>query len=269
MARSRCVCGTVLLWKADEPASDEWLLVAKATMPDALNFLTLGGWSGVFCPTCGRLWADWGDQQLVEYVPSNPEARARRVDDPERLTPSSGQWAIDRAGKARELRSAIPIPMAGVGFTQLYHRRSRLETDADLLRDQGWDSVRILASGWANERDMHDALATAFQLPRYYGRNLNALVDCLRDIVSGDYGFARLAAGGVISIIGFDSLFRQAGGPAHALLDVLARASLEGVLRGFPMVTLVQSDDPELQLAPVGDQAVLWNPAEWLGSARS
>ena len=40
----------------------------------------------------------------------------------------------------------------------------------------------IDASGILSESDMHDAIANALQFPDYYGRNLDALYDCLTDI---------------------------------------------------------------------------------------
>ncbi|MDH5371470.1 MAG: hypothetical protein OEX97_00840 [Acidimicrobiia bacterium] len=38
MARSRCTCGSQILWKADEPESDEYLLIPKSKLPDDLPF---------------------------------------------------------------------------------------------------------------------------------------------------------------------------------------------------------------------------------------
>jgi hypothetical protein len=41
VAKSRCTCGRVLLWKGDEARSDEWLLVASGDVPD--KTVDLGG----------------------------------------------------------------------------------------------------------------------------------------------------------------------------------------------------------------------------------
>jgi hypothetical protein len=83
MAKSRCTCGEIVLWKADEPESDEWLLAAKPDLPDDLNDL----WveqdnalaSAAFCHNCGRLWVAWDDDQApAEYVPVDPTMRPVR-----------------------------------------------------------------------------------------------------------------------------------------------------------------------------------------------
>lgn len=81
VARSLCTCGAQILWKADEARSDEWVLVAKPDVPDELDRVSLAGASttGVFCPSCGRLWIDWGrGSAITEYVPVDPDARPVR-----------------------------------------------------------------------------------------------------------------------------------------------------------------------------------------------
>jgi hypothetical protein len=35
---------------------------------------------------------------------------------------------------------------------------------------------------------MHSDLAALLEFPDYYGRNLDALNDCLRDVAAADYG---------------------------------------------------------------------------------
>ena len=75
MARSKCRCGNVNLWKADEPQSDEWLLVPFPDIPDeAVGVIGVGAQAAI-CSACGRLWVDWrGDDSLAEYVPADPDA---------------------------------------------------------------------------------------------------------------------------------------------------------------------------------------------------
>ena len=42
--------------------------------------------------------------------------------------------------------------------------------------------VQLSARKWRTEQDVHDALARALQFPGYYGRNLDALYDCLTEM---------------------------------------------------------------------------------------
>jgi len=80
MARSLCSCGEEILWKADEPQSDEWRLLAA---PDIGGdpWAALGAAaSGAFCSNCGHLWVAWGHTSTVlsEYAPVDPSVRPRR-----------------------------------------------------------------------------------------------------------------------------------------------------------------------------------------------
>jgi hypothetical protein len=82
VSKSRCTCGATVLWKADEPQSDEWLMLAKPDAPDDLN--DLGSMLRVttdaaFCRNCGRLWVAWdGSDSPAEYLPSDPSVRPIR-----------------------------------------------------------------------------------------------------------------------------------------------------------------------------------------------
>jgi hypothetical protein len=82
VAKSRCTCGATVLWKADEPQSDEWLMVAKPDMPADLNDIKLmlrATTDAAFCANCGRLWVAWqGADRPAEYVPVDPSVRPVR-----------------------------------------------------------------------------------------------------------------------------------------------------------------------------------------------
>jgi hypothetical protein len=81
VARSRCSCGAQVLWKADEPESDEWILVSKLDLPDQLDHVALAGVSTqcAFCRNCGHLWVAWGDgRTLSEYAAVDPNVRSAR-----------------------------------------------------------------------------------------------------------------------------------------------------------------------------------------------
>jgi hypothetical protein len=58
--------------------------------------------------------------------------------------------------------------------------------------------VQFDTSSWASDADMYDDVASGLDFPDYFGRNLDALNDRMRDVASGDYGWRPDATGLVI-----------------------------------------------------------------------
>lgn len=78
--------------------------------------------------------------------------------------------------------------------------------------------VQLSARKWRTEQDVHDALARALSFPGYYGRNLDALFDCLRELtdtqlVIEDCAFAaeRIERWGKFLMVFFDSAMENPG----------------------------------------------------------
>ncbi len=88
-------------------------------------------------------------------------------------------------------------------------------------------TYRIDCSRLTDREAAHDHLAQALELPAYYGRNLDALYDCLTELGPC-----------VIELAGAQAL-RQAGGYGARLLRCL-----EDAARDSAAVTLLPTDAP-------------------------
>jgi hypothetical protein len=132
----------------------------------------------------------------------------------------------------------------------------------DWLADHGYQLVRLDAGDWATQADFHRDIRAALDFPDYYGNNLNAFNDCMRDVATYEYGAHRDATGTVLVFTGYDAFARREPRAAAVILDVFANAARLGMLFGHRMLCLVQSDDPDLHFDPVGATPVLWHPAE-------
>ena len=73
--------------------------------------------------------------------------------------------------------------MLGVEFLKaavnLYFKPAVLGRDIAALRDAGYRILTADASAWVDMADMHQDLAKVFGFPSHYGRNWDALNDCL------------------------------------------------------------------------------------------
>jgi hypothetical protein len=147
------------------------------------------------------------------------------------------------------------------GFVQLFRRKSALDETVTTLDGLGYDVVQVDASGWATEDDLHRGLAVALNFPDDYGQNLDALNDCLGDVVSYSYGTSAEATGLALVLTGYDRFADHRPDSAQAVLDIFARRARSGALIGHRMTCLVQCDNPATAFAPVGAQPITWHDA--------
>jgi Barstar (barnase inhibitor) len=153
-------------------------------------------------------------------------------------------------------------------FVTMFWRRSILDETVEWLVQHDYDVVTVDAGSWTSSLDMLDDLAQRLDFPEYFGRNLDALNDCIRDVASGDYGRRADGTGLVFVLTAFDAFAKLDPKAAQALLDILAGRARSAILTGNRLICLVQSNDPRLGFAPVGAMPVVWNDAEWLNSKR-
>ncbi|MGC4864111.1 barstar family protein [Micromonospora sp. DT53] len=150
----------------------------------------------------------------------------------------------------------------------LFWRSTILGETAAWLTTRGYQVTRMDASHWATERDLRRDIAAALNFPAYYGHNLDALNDCMRDVVSQGYGWAPDTTGLALVFSGYDSFAACCPRAAQVVLDIMADQSRSAALVGRRLMCLVQSNDPRIRFEPVGATAVMWNEAEWLDSKR-
>ena len=95
----------------------------------------------------------------------------------------------------------------------------------------GWRWHRVDVAGGESINDLHEALAAGLDLPNWYGHNLDALMDVLRDLEDPP------ARGTVIEIEGADLVAGNARWVEA--LEVLTDAAHEASSRGVGLCVLV------------------------------
>jgi RNAse (barnase) inhibitor barstar len=154
--------------------------------------------------------------------------------------------------------------------TALYWRLEILTLDLSWFEAQGYSLISFDTSQWKSEVDMHASLKAKLSFPDYYGHNLNALNECLRDdLVVPD-------TAGLVLVLHHCDTFAKALPPfgtpatllADSLLDIFNRAVRYHMLFGRRLIVLVQSDDPRISFDELGGTSALWNHREWLNSSR-
>lgn len=150
----------------------------------------------------------------------------------------------------------------------LFWRRQVLDETLAWLSAHGYQVSQLDALGWSDDAELHRDLAAALHFPDYYGHNLDALNDCMRDVVAQDYGWARDTTGLALVFTNYDAFASRSPRTAHQVLDIMADHSRMASLFGGRLMTLVHSNDPRIRFDPVGATPVMWNDSEWLDSQR-
>lgn len=156
------------------------------------------------------------------------------------------------------------------GSIALYWRREFLDEDILWFRQHNYQIFSFNCDRWASSEEMHADFQRTLNFPGYYGRNLDALNDCLGDLAVPDAG------GTALALSRFDAYAKGPGAAplasgrpeAEIVLDLLARASRFFLLTGRRLLTLVQTDDPRVWFESLGCVHADWNRREWLNKNR-
>lgn len=143
------------------------------------------------------------------------------------------------------------------GFVTMFWQRDRFEATRSGRTADGYLVVGLDADPWQLTTDMFDAFSAALDFPDYFGRNHNALVDCLRDVVAFDYGSDATSTGTVIALSRFDAFAAREPATAWVLLDISADAARSAIVLGHRFIGVLQSDDPAIAFDPVGARQAL------------
>jgi len=150
----------------------------------------------------------------------------------------------------------------------LFWRHEVLDETLAWLTDHGYQLVRLDAAAWTTQAGFHRDIKAALDFPDYYGHNLDAFNDCMRDVSVYGYGASRDATGTVLVFTGYDAFAAREPRAAHVILDIITDTARRAMLFGHRMLCLVQSNDADIAFEPVGATPVLWNPAEWSDASR-
>ena len=148
------------------------------------------------------------------------------------------------------------------GPIHLYWNKVVLDEDVACLADDGYRIEVLDAARWTSEIQMHDEFMSRLHFPDYYGRNLNALKDCLCDVEVGEND------GLILVFHSYDQLVRHSSSLAWDVLDIISLNAWEHLLYGRRLLALVQSANPRLSFKPVGGKEPKWNPREWMNHQR-
>ena len=175
------------------------------------------------------------------------------------------EWNQLAAFTEDEIRNHWPIwDLFQNGGVVLFRQREILDAACKRLSDCGYQLHCVDCPTTSNKPDLLNSIVDSLAIPRYPSTNLDGFNDFISQIEFGDL------TGVVISLTGFHDFRSSFPDDAFHILDILADNHRYQMLKGNRLLTLVQSDDPQIEekIGKVGGYKPIWNSSEWLNKDR-
>jgi len=131
-------------------------------------------------------------------------------------------------------------------YVHRYGDAAGLDGACGALTGLGYRVHELDALRWRSREDVYQAVAGALSFPAHFGRNLDALLDALRDVAEFEYGGDPASTGTVLAIRNYHQVIALDRRLAHGVLDVFALAARYAALLGHPMLCLVATTSTDL-----------------------
>lgn len=151
----------------------------------------------------------------------------------------------------------LDIRTLAYGPVAKYYDKGLWETDLTWYEEQGYKTYFFDASKWYTIDDFYSDLHEKFEFASYFGRNWGAVDDLISEVDRGKSGNV------LVAIENYDAWYREDKPNAQIFLEVLADQTYSYLVHGRKLVTLIQSNDPKLNVKEVGSKRIGWNWVEW------
>ncbi|WJY01574.1 barstar family protein [Curtobacterium sp. SP.BCp] len=137
------------------------------------------------------------------------------------------------------LGNRLDFEIARDGFVRRLQGDAALRNGETWLRREGYRVIELDAGAWREGMQMHIAFATALQFPSHFGRNLDALDDCMSDVAVANYGWDGTETGLVLILSGFDDFAQRLPRIADHVKQILGRQGRYAALFGNRLLTIL------------------------------
>ncbi|TCL87828.1 RNAse (barnase) inhibitor barstar [Curtobacterium sp. PhB142] len=137
------------------------------------------------------------------------------------------------------LGNRLDFEIARDGFVGRLRNDAVLRNAETWLRREGYRVIAMDAGAWSDDEQMLMAFAKGLQFPRHFGKNLDALNDCMSDVAEADYGWDASETGLVLILSGFDHFAQRLPRTADSVQQILQRQGRYAALFGNRLLTIL------------------------------
>ena len=129
------------------------------------------------------------------------------------------------------------------GFIRIYSNQKKLDYDVNVLKNKDYDIIEFDGNFISTKMELMFDLEQKLKFPSYFGKNYDALIDCL-----GDY---EISNDGVVLV--FRHLNNLDLEHINTLLDIFCSYSRQSIAWDKRLLTLIQVKDKNFELSePIG-----------------
>jgi RNAse (barnase) inhibitor barstar len=137
------------------------------------------------------------------------------------------------------LGNRLDFEIARDGFVRRLRDDAALRNAETWLRREGYRVIELDAGAWQEDKQMHIAFAAALQFPSHFGKNLDALNDCMSDVAEADYGWDATETGIVLILSGFERFTQRLPRIADDVQHILRSQGRYAALFGNRLLTIL------------------------------
>ena len=144
-----------------------------------------------------------------------------------------------------------------------FHNEKLLEETLDWLHSHNYVVINLDCSPETTPARIVKSIGETLHFPDYFSGNI---IDSFDDFL---YRVEiRFNGGLAIALRHFDRVLVSEPILSWQILNTLANHSRRNLIFGLCLIVLVQSDNPKIEIEPVGIRTVSWNQREWMDFQR-
>lgn len=155
--------------------------------------------------------------------------------------------------KTLEEQRRLDFRMLLSGAITFYRQKEKINHVANWFLLNNYVIFSFDCSEWLEPNDFHKEVSSKLSFPDYYGRNVNAFIDCIRDLEFPEEG------GILFTFYNLDKFFIMNEDFCLSIFDAIELTSREHLMLGNRLISLAQLTNQNIVVSKIGCITPSWS----------